>query len=269
MPESSSSLALSRRPGGPRGIQAIELGYRILTAIQQGPDAVALKTIAVRTGMSPSAVHNYLASFLRTGMVSTDARGQYRLGPSLAALGLTAARHVDHFELIRSKAVALSDQTGLGVAVLSWTAHGPTIIFNKPDPSNHVFELRNGPVALLGTAGGHLFATLLPREATLAVAQRELGGKVSVAQCAQKLDALAPAVRNAGYADVMLDALPGYGALSAAIWDSRDALAYALTVTAPVELMDKNPDGPHVGALLASSRELSRLLGAPPARWVA
>ena len=106
------------RPSGPRGIQSIELGYRILTAIQQGPDAVALKTISTRAGMSPSAVHNYLASFVRTGMVSADTRGQYRLGPSLAALGLAAARQVDHFELIRGKAVALSESTGLGVAGL-------------------------------------------------------------------------------------------------------------------------------------------------------
>ncbi|RYF34244.1 MAG: hypothetical protein EOO21_04985 [Comamonadaceae bacterium] len=233
MPTSAASPAAVTRAPGPRGIQSIELGYRILTAIQQGPDAVPLKTISTRAGMSPSAVHNYLASFLRTGMVSTDARGQYRLGPSLAALGLTAARYVDHFELIRSKAVALSDQTGLGVAVLIWTAHGPVIIFNKPDPRNHVFELRNGPVSMLSTAGGHLFIALLPRETTLPVAQRELAGKGSGADGNATLDTIARAVREAGHADVMLDTLPGYGALSAPVWDSRDALAYALTITAP------------------------------------
>ena len=65
----------------------------------------------------------------------------------------------------------------------------------------------------------------------------------------------------------MLDALPGYGALSVPIWDARDAPAYALTITAPVELMDKGREGPHVTALLSAGRELSRLLGAPPARW--
>jgi DNA-binding IclR family transcriptional regulator len=267
MPKSSTSPVSAVRSAGPRGIQSIELGYRILTAIQQGPDAVALKAISTRAGMSPSAVHNYLASFLRTGMVSTDARGQYRLGPSLAALGLAAARHVDHFELIRSKAVALSDETGLGVAVLIWTAHGPVIIFNKPDPRNHVFELRNGPVSMLSTAGGHLFASLLPREATLPVAVRELGDGASAAECSEKLDAIGRAVRVSGYADVMLDTLPGYAALSAPIWDARDSVAYALTVTAPVQLMDRSQHGPHVSALSTAGRELSRLLGAPPVRW--
>ena len=255
------------RPSGPRGIQSIELGYRILTAIQQGPDAVALKTISARAGMSPSAVHNYLASFVRTGMVSADARGQYRLGPSLASLGLAAARQVDHFELIRGRAVALSDSTGLGVAVLIWSAQGPVIVFNRPDPRNHMFELRNGPVSLLSTAGGHVFATLLPREATRPIALRERGPDASAAGCDELLDGIEQAVRSVGYADVMLDALPGYGALSVPIWDARDAPAYALTITAPVELMDKGPKGPHVTALIAAGRELSRLLGAPPARW--
>jgi DNA-binding IclR family transcriptional regulator len=254
------------RSSGPRGIQSIELGYRILTAIQQGPDAVALKTISTRAGMSPSAVHNYLASFVRTGMVSADTRGQYRLGPSLAALGLAAARQVDHFELIRSKAVTLSDSTGLGVAVLIWSAQGPVIVFNRPDPRHHRFELRNGPVSMLTTAGGHVFATLLPREATRPIALRERGQQAA-ADCDPFLDDIERAVRAAGYADVMLDTLPGYGAISVPIWDARDTPAYALTITAPVELMDKRRDGPQVMALIAAGRELSRLLGAPPVRW--
>jgi DNA-binding IclR family transcriptional regulator len=254
------------RTRGPRGIQSIELGYRILTAIQQGPDAVPLKTIAERAAMSPSAVHNYLASFIRTGMVCADARGQYRLGPSLAALGMSAARHVDQFELIRSKAVALSERTGLGVAVLIWGAQGPIIIFNKPDPRNRSFELRNGPVGMLSTAGGHLFATLLPRAVTLPVARSERP-QASQAECSKLLDDAASAVQAAGYADVMLDTLPGYGAVSVPVWDARDAVAYALTITAPTELIDRDPAGEHIGTLLATGRELSRLLGAPPTRW--
>lgn len=263
----AASSAKAERGAGPRGIQSIELGYRVLTAIQQGPEPVALRTIAARAGMSPSAVHNYLASFVRTGMVSTDTRGQYRLGPSLAALGLAAARQVDHFELIRSKAVSLSDGTGLGVAVLIWSAQGPVIVFNRPDPRNHVFELRNGPVSFLSTGGGRVFATWLPRQTTLPIAMRELGEQASPAECDVLLDKIQRDVQSAGYANVMLDALPGYGALSVPIWNAQDSLAYALTITAPVELMDHSPAGPHLTQLLAAGRELCRLLGAPSQRW--
>src|SRR5690606_1654082 len=125
---------------------------------------------------------------------------------------------VDHFELIRAKAVALSDSTGLGVAVLIWSTQGPVIVFNRPDPRNQVFELRNGLVSFLGTAGGHVFASWLPREATLPVALRERGKQATPAACDRLLDQIQADVRGAGYADVMLDALPGYGALSVPIW---------------------------------------------------
>lgn len=262
----SSPAASPVRRSGARGIQSIELGYRILTAIQQGPDAVALKTIAARAEMSPSAVHNYLTSFIRTGMVCADMRGQYRLGPSLAALGMTAARHVDQFELIRGKAAALSESTGLGVAVLIWGGQGPIIIFNKPDPRNRLFDLRNGPVNMLTTGGGHLFATLLPREVTLPVACLERP-HLSAAECGRLLDEIGRPVLAAGHAQVMLDTLPGYGAVSVPVWDARDSVAYALTVTAPAELINKDPAGEHIATLVTTGRELSRLLGAPPARW--
>jgi DNA-binding IclR family transcriptional regulator len=254
------------RPSGPRGIQSIELGFRILTAIQQGPGSVALKTISQRARLSPSAAHNYLTSFVRTGMVSADTRGQYRLGPSLVALGLAAARQVDQFDLVHARAVALSDSTGLGVAVLIWTPNGPVIVFNRPDPRHHRFELRNGPVSMLTTAGGHVFASLLSREMTRPVAMRELGDTTEQ-ECDEVLARIEYEVGSASYADVMLDTLPGYAAMSVPIWDARETPAYALTITSPVELMDRRSEGPHVAALREAGRELSRLLGAPPRRW--
>jgi DNA-binding IclR family transcriptional regulator len=163
--------------------------------------------------------------------------------------------------------VALSDGTGLGVAVVIWSAQGPVIVFNRPDPRNHVFELRNGPVSFLATGGGHVFATWMPREATLPIAMRELGERASAAECERLLDKIQLDVQSAGYANVMLDALPGYGALSVPIWNAQDTVAYALTITAPVELMDRSLEGPHLTQLLAAGRELCRLLGAPPKRW--
>ncbi len=257
------------RRANARGIQSIEIGYRILIAIQQGPHALALKTIAARTKMSPSAVHNYLTSFIRTGMVCADTRGHYRLGPALAALGLSAARHVDQFELLREKAIALSERTGLGVAVLTWNPQqGPIIIFNKWNPKDFVFELRNGPVGILSTAGGHVFATHLPTEVTLPVLLRETGRTEDrAAECRQLLEEIGKSVREAGYAKVMLAALPGYGALSVPVWDSGGAVPYALSITAPAELMDFEPDGEHIAALLECGREVSRLLGASAQRW--
>lgn len=269
MPMDPTHSDTQTRRSGARGIQSIELGYRILIAIQQGPVSLPLKTIAARAKMSPSAVHNYLTSLIRTGMVCADTRGHYRLGPSLAALGLSAARQVDQFELLREKAIALSERTGLGVAVLTWNPQqGPIIIFNKSDPKNYMFELRNGPVGVLSTAGGRIFATYLPREITLPVVLREMGRTEAQArECQQVLDEVARGVRQVGYATATLDALPGYGAVSVPVWDARGSVSYALSITAPAELIDPEPGGQHITALVEYGREVSRLIGAPPERW--
>ncbi|MDH2239620.1 helix-turn-helix domain-containing protein [Pigmentiphaga sp. GD03639] len=266
----SSKTASAPVPGpGPRGIQSIEIGYRILVAIQMGPGAVALKVVAARAGIAPSAAHNYLASFVRTGMVKSDGRGLYRLGPSLAALGMTAARDVDHFELVREAAVALSEETGLGVAVVIWS-NGPVILVNQSAVRGRVFELRNGPVEMLHTAAGHVFAAYLPAEAVLPVLKRELeaDGLAPTAQDAQaRLAAIRAAVLERGYSVVELRALPTYLAVSVPVWNVHAEVAYGLTITSPMALLDTSADSAQVRALREKGRALSRLLGAPAGLW--
>lgn len=263
-------MARTSAPGaGPRGIQSIEIGYRILLAIQIGPGAVALKDIAARTGIAASAAHNYLASFVRTGLVKSDGRGLYRLGPSLAALGMTAARDVDHFELVRAAAAGLSEETQLGVAVLIWS-NGPVILVNQSRVRGRVFDLRNGPVEMLHTGGGHVFAAYLPASVAAPVLLREAEAPSrpgTLAEAEARVAELGRAVRERGYAVVELRALPTYLAVSVPVWNAQGEVAYALTLTAPRELLDPAPESVPVRALLARGRELSRLLGAPASLW--
>jgi len=262
---SASSPAAS----GPRGIQSIETGYRILVAIQMGPGAVALKDVASRAGVAPSAAHNYLASFIRTGMVKSDGRGQYRLGPSLAALGMTAARDVNHFELVRVAAVELSEETGLGVAVVIWS-HGPVILSNQSAVRGRFFDLRNGPVEMLHTAAGHVFAAYLPESNVLPVLKREVaadGLVLTDEEARARLAAIRDAVVARQYSVVELRALPGYLAVSVPIWNSHGDVSYGLTITSPLPMVDTSDDSAQIRALRAKGRELSRLLGAPAHLW--
>ncbi|MDX3908080.1 MAG: helix-turn-helix domain-containing protein [Pigmentiphaga sp.] len=254
---------------GPRGIQSIETGYRILVAIQMGPGAVALKDVASRAGIAPSAAHNYLTSFVRTGMVKSEGRGMYRLGPSLAALGMTAARDVDHFELVRTAASQLSEETGLGVAVVIWS-NGPVILFNQSAVRGRVFDLRNGPVEMLHTAAGHVFAAYLPDAMALPVLARELkadGVFRNLREAQGRLEKIRADVLARGYALVELRALPTYLAVSVPVWNTHGEVAYGLTITSPASLLDTRARSPQIRALRAKGHELSRLLGAPAERW--
>src|ERR1700730_11178630 len=63
-----------------KGIKSIEFGYRVLLAVQGGPGSVQLSEIAKRAQLGSGAVHNYLASLVRTGLVEQEGRGLYRLG---------------------------------------------------------------------------------------------------------------------------------------------------------------------------------------------
>ena len=258
----------STAPSKPvKGIQSLEVGFRILTAIQQGPGAVALKEIAARADVAPSAAHNYLASFIRVGMVVSEARGQYRLGPSLVSLGLTAARDVDHFEVVRAAAIALSENLGLGATVLVWNSAGPLIIFNKSDVGRQMFDLRNGLVPLTTTAGGHIFAAYLPQDCTIPVVRAELGTKCSLQQCRQWLEKTTEQVRLAGFSTAALVGLPDYGAISAPVWNANDDVAYALSLSAPGLLRRGDLETQCADSLMSKARELSRTLGAPSKRW--
>ncbi|MGE4335665.1 MAG: IclR family transcriptional regulator [Pigmentiphaga sp.] len=261
----------SASSSGPRGIQSIEIGYRILVAIQMGPGAVALKNVAARAGVSPSAAHNYLTSFVRTGMVISDGRGLYRLGPSLAALGMTAARDVDHFELVRVAAIELSEETALGVAVVIWS-NGPVILINQSVVRGRVFDLRNGPVSFLHTAAGHVFAAHLAESAVLPVLRHELAAEdvdVTEDEARARLDAIREPVHRLGYSVVELRAIPGYLAASVPIWNVNSDVAYGLTITSPLALMDTSAESPQIRALRKKGDELSRLLGAPARLWSA
>jgi DNA-binding IclR family transcriptional regulator len=250
-----------------RGIQSVEIGYRILVALQAGQPA-PLKTIAERTKMTPSAVHNYLASLMRIGMVEAVGRGQYQLGPSLAALGLTALRHTNSFEVVRAEAVVLSERTELGIAILTWTHGGTSIVYFKEGKRRGPFDLRNGPVSIIHTGGGNVFVGYLEAAMTLPAFIEEAAVEGLSARKAKELHtSIASSVREAGYAVTELSELPGYKSVSAPVWSSEDQVSYALTITGPTGAIDASAESEQIAELLATTRKVSRQLGAPPIRW--
>ncbi|WP_164094661.1 helix-turn-helix domain-containing protein, partial [Serratia marcescens] len=62
----------AERPGR-RGIQSIEIGFKILDYLRTERRPVPLKLIAAGTGMSAANVHYYLVSFQAVGIVRQEA----------------------------------------------------------------------------------------------------------------------------------------------------------------------------------------------------
>jgi DNA-binding IclR family transcriptional regulator len=253
---------------GIRGIQSVEIGYRVLLAVQGGPGPVTLKEIAARAELTPSAAHNYLASLIRTGLVWSDRRGSYRLGPSAAALGLAALKQTDTFDVIRTEAVILQEETGHDATVACWSEAGPVIIFRKEDAQRGGFSLRIGQVHLLTTGAGNVFVAYLDSKTVRPIAIAELAANSQPrGRCDSLLAKIRSDVTAKGYAALPSITVPGYGSLSAPVWDHNDAVLYALTVTGPASDLDFRPDGVHVPHLLRCAQRASRQLGAPAERW--
>jgi DNA-binding IclR family transcriptional regulator len=253
-----------------RGIQSVEIGYRVLLAVQAGTGPAPLKEIAARTGLTPSAAHNYLASLVRTGLVWSDRRGSYRLGPSAAALGLAALKQTDTFDVIRNEAVILQEETGHNVSVSCWSESGPVIIFRRQGARRGPLELRIGQVHLLTTGAGNIFIAYLDMEMILPVARAECSANgQSGADCKALLNGIKADIRHKGYAIRPSITAPGYGSLSAPVWDADGAILYAFTITGPTAELDFKPEGMLVPSLVRGARRASRLLGAPTECWAA
>ncbi|UIY32264.1 helix-turn-helix domain-containing protein (plasmid) [Neorhizobium galegae] len=85
------------------GIQSLEKGLKVLTAIQHAGRAMRLNDIAAAAGMTPSMAHGYLVSLVRTGFVAQDRlSGLYDLGDAALQLGLASLSRTDFLSLARA-----------------------------------------------------------------------------------------------------------------------------------------------------------------------
>ena len=167
-----------------KGINAVEIGYRVLMAVQLGPGSVALSEIAERTGLSAGAAHNYLTSLVRTGLVEREDRGRYRLGPSAFALSRASFRLMNGYDVMRDEARALHELTGQSVGVSVWSQGGPISIYILRSRLANSFTFRPGQLPLLGSGSGLLYVAYLPEAETRELIERELAVARDPRDCA-------------------------------------------------------------------------------------
>ena len=56
--------------GTNQGVKSIEVGSRVLRALERGRGPMTLSEVAVGSDMHPAKVHRYLTSLVRTGLAS-------------------------------------------------------------------------------------------------------------------------------------------------------------------------------------------------------
>lgn len=226
---SESNAASGRLKRVAKGINSVEVGYRVLIAVQLGPGAVGLSEIARRAGLSAGAAHNYLTSLVRTGLVEQEDRGRYRLGPSAFALSLASFRQLNGYDIVRHEALALHQLTDQSVAVAVWSQGGPVSIYTLRSQHAGAFTFRSGQLPLLASGGGLLFTAYLPETETVELLERELAAAGDPRKPHDVIVSAREALARTGYARYAYGT-PVPFSMSVPIWSNADEISFLITI---------------------------------------
>jgi DNA-binding IclR family transcriptional regulator len=249
-----------------RGIQSVEIAFRLLMVLQKSQQALPLKEIAARADMTTSAANNYLVSLVRTGLAATDEKpGFYKLGPAALMLGISATQQIDGFDVVRRELGTLRDATQCSGAITTWTNDGVLSLFKLEGQQRGAFELRTGLMSLLSTAAGKVFAACLP----LAVTKPFLGqewtkGEQRVGEIdAFHVDVMSELQRN-GYATMRRSDIAGYASIAAPVTNWSGDVKFVMSLVGSSTVLDTEPGSMHVVALLEATARATALLGGKP-----
>ncbi len=245
------------------GIKSIEIGARVLLALEHGRGPLTLTEVARQSDLHPAKAHRYLASLVRTGLASQDAAtGLYDLGPASRHLGVEALRRVDSVRSALARVVDLRDATGHTVCLAVWGEHGPTMVSWDTGAHPLPMVIRVGAtLPLLDSAVGSVFLAHLPRAVTASAltAQQEQGATRVVAE--PEIEALAKTIRRDGYASTANKLIFGLAALAAPVFGADGKIELAVGLVLPARLATERAVGELAVELRASAGAISRELG--------
>ncbi len=251
------------------GIQSVEVGFALLSALADARAPMMLRDLAVAAGMSAAKAHRYLVSFQRLALVVQDEHNtRYDLGPAALKLGLASLERLDAVQLARARMGALMAEVSHTLAIAVWGNHGPTIVHWQEPPQAVTVNLRLGDVMpLLTSATGRCFAAYAQPLAIASMLKAEL----TALQKAPRGDApttsaaihtLLQETRQQGLGRVRDTLLPGIAGFCAPVFDASGHIALGLVSLGSSAGFDSAWDGSVAQALRRCAQQLSQDLGA-------
>ena len=255
-----------------RGVNSIEVGLDLLNTLATAGRPCSLTEIARESKMTPSRAHTYLASFVRSGMVSQDPEtARYKLGRMALMIGMSALQQLDVMEAAKVPLSDLRDEFGQTVSLAVWGNLGPTVVrwFDGARPL--LTDPKVGAVMpLLWSTIGHVFLAYLPPNRTEPLVERELRheGKPGEALDRSMLQAITKEVLRDGVAT--REAPPGAShgeifqptrALSAPIFRADRTIEAVVTLVGSVRAVDIDPDSSIVRAIKEAAARVAAELG--------
>jgi DNA-binding IclR family transcriptional regulator len=248
-------------PDRRRGIQSVEVGFRLIAELAAAHDKLPLKALAQRAGMSPSKAHLYLVSFLRLGLVVQDAAtSRYGLGPAAVELGIAAINQLDVVDLAREHLPATMEAARSSVSLAVWGNRGATVVYRIDAGLPVPLSVRVGYVLpLLTTATGRVFMANLPEREWMPHAALE--DQVTPGALSRATASL-PAIRETFSARTVGETHAGFFGVSSPIYSSDDTIAAAVTALGLMGAGEVDLDGAVVDAVRRTAARISADLGA-------
>lgn len=269
-PSPAAARDAAEPAGERRGIQSIEVGGSLLSALVREGKPMMLKDLAREAGMPAAKAHPYLVSFGKLGLVEQDPlTGRYGLGPFALQMGLTALHGLDPIKAALPEAALLADDIELNVAIAVWGNHGPTVVHIEECSRQIHINMRPGTVMtpLLLSATGRVFAAFLPERivAPALAAEEPVLGTPPLEMSATDVRALLDEIRTRRLARALGNPIPGIYAFSAPVFDGGGRLALAITAMGPAGSVDPEWDGTTARRVRAAADAIARRLGAATA----
>jgi DNA-binding IclR family transcriptional regulator len=251
-----------------RSIQSVEVGFRLIRALEAAPGPMSLKSLSAAADMSASKAHLYLVSFCNVGLVSQEAdTGYYALGPYALQLGLASISKTDLVHRSRKALFELRDVTGEAAYLSVRGNFGPCIVAKVDGLKEVPMVVRVGfSLPLTSSATGHVFMAFANPEwleRTLKT-ERHLGSAAKKTMPTSELAQAIKLIKSRGYAKTENLLNQGHAALSAPIFDHEGNLAGALTLLGPASDFDKLTEAKLSRLLLEQTRDLSATIGYRP-----
>lgn len=264
----SMATERSGESGTQQGIKSIEIGSRVLLALEQGRGPMTLTEVARASGLHPAKAHRYLTSLVRTGLASQDATTQmYDLGPASRHLGVEALRRVDSVRTASNFAVELRDETGHTVNLAVWSDSGPVLV--GWDTGTHVLPIvvRIGStLPMLDSVVGYLFLAHLPKTVTAAVIKAQQKQGATRQMTAAQIEELRRESREAPFVRTGNQMILGLAALGAPVFGADGQIELTMGMVLPARMVTER-DATALGKRLrAAADRTSRELGYDPER---
>jgi DNA-binding IclR family transcriptional regulator len=248
-----------------KGIQSIEIGYRLLGCFLAAPGPHTLTSLAVASGMTPTKAHFYLTSLVRVGLLAKNGDRTYSLGPSVLQLGLKALAQIDVLGAAREAMIGLRDALRADVFLSVWGDGAPSIVHRILGARPAAWELRIGAVLPPLSGTGRAFLAFLPDAIRHDIIAAELRRAVAkdpwYGLTEQDVRDACDLIRRQRLSSGGGNLIPGYTSIASPILDHEGSAKAVITVNGEIGHFDTAASGEAAKMLLAATSRISREIG--------